>query len=341
MKTNKKITLGIASTIAVVTIPVTTAIACGSKKEKEHHRKGRGSADDNKNNKLISKEERKIRNEKMEAYKKQIAKFDDDKDKVIDSKAIKLVSLGDSVASGFTLLEGLSDKHRGYYDPQTKEVSGISYGSYLARAFQKQKVLGDFNNFSIAGSTTETLAGLVDPQYELSRQGKEKKMEIGFLVQGKEKERFKKVQQKIKDANLITISIGANDILGRIKLGGLSIPQLLKNPRGLDFSKGLDGFIDFGSEVKMKEEIEKAKLNLLHTIAKIKEMNSNAKIVLVGYPMPVAQLAPLLKMVETTDKNGVKQSIANKLMGMLASISSSISKQFKTIDFIDANVPNE
>ncbi|CAM9116436.1 GDSL-type esterase/lipase family protein [Mycoplasma todarodis] len=341
MRTNKKFVLGIASTVAVIAIPVTTAIACGSKEKESHHRRGRGKADPNASEKLISQEERNKRIKEIKKYEALIAKADDDKEKVIDSKKINLVSLGDSVASGFTLLEGLSDKHRGFYDPNTKKVSGISYGSYLARAFQEQNILGDFNNFAIAGSTTETLLNVVDPTYKLSKKGEAKKIELGFIVSPEEKERFKKAQKKIKEANLITISIGANDILGRLKLGGLSIMELMTNPQGLDFSKGLDNLIDFGSEEKMKEIIQGARLNLLHTIAKIKEVNPTAKIALVGYPMPVAQLGPLLQLVETTDEDGVTQSVANKLLGMLASVSSSISSKFKTIDFIDANVPEE
>ncbi|TCG11811.1 SGNH/GDSL hydrolase family protein [Mycoplasma todarodis] len=316
-KKTKQVSLGLLAAVSVTVVPIATIISCG-------------------NNKTISENQKM-----MKKYEEEILKHDDDSNKVIDSKGVNLVALGDSVASGYTLLEGITeDKHRGHYDKKTKKVSGISYSSYIARAFQEKNVLSDFDNFAIAGATTSTLAKQLDPKFELSEKEQGTQFQVDFLVDGKEKERFKTIHSKLQKANLVTISIGANDILGQITIGGQTIYDLLLDPSSLSFEGDLNKFIDFGDETKMEKIIEQARLNLIRSIAKIKEINPTTKIVLVGYPMPMNQLAPLLKMMKT-DKNGKTIEVAVELLRKLSSISTEISRKFKTVDYVDAYSTSE
>ncbi len=329
MKPNKKqLSLGLLTAITATVVPITTVISCGNNSEDIFS--------------IKLKEFQEKHSQEMSAYKSIIANNDNDTSKVIDSKNVNLVSLGDSVSSGFTLLEGYTDHHQGYYDQTSKQVSGISYGSYLARAFQKQSILGDFNNYGIAGATTSSLANQVDPNFKMSLEelGSKRRRDLILKPDAKTAARNLKLQDKLKAATLVTISIGANDILGNLKIAGKTLTQLMDNPTSISMSGGLDKLIDFGGESHMKYVIEKAKFNLMHTISKIKSLNPNAKIVLVGYPMPINQLGPLLRAVKM-DKDGERVSIASELLRMLSTISTDISKKFKTIDFIDTNVPTE
>ncbi len=313
----KKISLGLLAAVSVTVIPMATIISCGKSKPISE------------NQKIINK------------YEEEILKNDDDSKKIVDDKPINLVALGDSVASGYTLLEGvMEDKHRGHYDKKTKKVSGISYSSYMARAFQEKGILNDFDNFAIGGATTATLAKQLDPEFKLSDKEKGTQYQLDMLVKDEEIERFKTIHEKLKKANLVTVSIGANDILGQIEIGGRSIIQLLLTPGTLSFKGDLDKFIDFGEESKMNEIIEQARINLIRTIARIKKINPTAKIALVGYPMPMNQLAPLFKMMKS-EKSGKTIEVAVELLRKLSSISTEITKKFKTVDYVDAYSVNE
>ncbi|CAM9113491.1 GDSL-type esterase/lipase family protein [Mycoplasma marinum] len=322
-KTTKKIILGSVTMFTAIAAPIATVISCGDKKS-DIRKKGSSSF---------------LNTEARAKYAKDIAiikNADNDSNPIIDNDKVNIVSLGDSVAAGYTQLDGKD--HRGFMNSK-KEISGISYGSYLARAFKKHNKLADFNNFAIGGSTTTTLRNQVDPSYKLDSSSEGlRDVIISKLVNPipGEAKRFSTIQEKLKEANLITISIGANDILGHIKLGGLTISQILTQGIGnLKMTGGLSSLITYDKE-KIKTSIQKANQNLMATIAKIKEINPTAKISIIGYPMPITQLASILKLV--TDDEG--KPVVEKILGAVDGIGRDIARRFKTIDFIDGYIQN-
>lgn len=112
---------------------------------------------------------------------------------------------------------------------------GTGYTDMIAAALQSQGALSSFTKeFAVSGETsTQFLA-------KLQQEG---------------------VQAKVKNAELITISTGANDILNLVKSGNMNLENAQKM-------------------------LAQVKANLEGGIKKIKELNPNAKIYVFGYYFP-------------------------------------------------------
>ncbi|WP_420330499.1 SGNH/GDSL hydrolase family protein, partial [Mycoplasma marinum] len=306
-------------------MPIITVVSCGHKKDETIIRKPKYS-----NNQKVD-----LASLIREKNQKFIYENDDDSNPILDYKKIKIVSLGDSVSAGYSQLD--EKDHRGYSN--NGKISGISYGSYIARALNKNNKLSEFNNFGIGGATTDTLRSQLDPKYKLNGNSETRSNLINaklvFPEKG-EKERFTKIQEKLREADFVTISIGANDILYSLKIGGLTINEILaKGTDKINMSGGINSLITYDKK-EFNAAVKKAQNNLMAIISRIKSFNSKVKIVIVGYPMPITQLSSIIKIVR--DSDGC--SLAEKLLKTLDGIGGRIANQFNTVDFIDGYIEN-
>jgi lysophospholipase L1-like esterase len=169
--------------------------------------------------------------------------------KELDKDHFDYVALGDSLAAGKTPYGTGHDK--GYVD-------------YLVDRFEQSQYNVEFNNYGVSGyTTTDIINELYNPTNA-------------------------KLQKSIEEAELVTIDIGANDLLPVIRLDPRQAPAAL-------------------------ESIGK---NLFLILQRIDELNPNTKVYVMGYynPFPYlpeeqqAQLLPLLDALNETIETIAKQN---------------------------------
>ncbi len=177
-----------------------------------------------------------------------------------------VVALGDSLAFGV-----LADK-----------TIGEGYADYVALLLEEEDRLSSFNKgFSVPGYKTMDILNDFDLNVE--------KASVGYKHAQGEKST---ITEAIKAAEVITLSIGANDVLSHLKRN------------------------DDGSFTYNLLEVQKAMTqtaNNIHTIFKeIREINPNAQIIVMGYynPYPaLKQLALELNMLVNALDTAVKKVV--------------------------------
>lgn len=245
-----------------------------------------------KNPKIISRE----RTITIEGFKKKTNPEPNDPNKIYNTKSnnfidknskIKYLSIGDSISAGFT---GLLDQD---YHGSLKngKVNGMSFAAYLASLLNNEKGrLEEFDNFATSNATALEWLDLLGANYESTNplfKNSDSLYKTTFNRFGNLDEFKKLLIKKIKDANLMTMTIGANDFLRMIS----SLLQA-SNFNKLINELMLKGSLDQNTLIKFalyfinvaQEEIKARVLKLIETI---KEINPNANLSLVSYPTPI------------------------------------------------------
>ena len=161
---------------------------------------------------------------------------------------VDYLALGDSLAAGINEQNVLTE----------------GYADYLAQHLDEIGVLNSFNKgFAYPGYKT------VDVQSDLEK-NKEKPI-VAAVVDGKpiEKE-LVTIKEAIKQAELITLSIGANDVLANL-------------------NRNADGTFTFDI-AKVLASVEETTKNIAAIITALQQINPNVKIVLMGYYNPFPTL---------------------------------------------------
>lgn len=137
-----------------------------------------------------------------------------------------------------------------------------SYADYLVKRFEQSQYSVSYNNFGVSRYTSENLKN--------------------DILNNKE------IQDKIKNANLITIDIGANDLLAKLKT----------------------------DPTHVKDSLLAVANNLQIILQTIDSLNPNVKVLVMGYYNPFPhysqeQQASLLPLLEALNKTIEDRSIAN------------------------------
>ena len=161
------------------------------------------------------------------------------------------LALGDSLAAGMIHLGAMGD----------------GYADYLANSLSESELLLSFSKaFAENGYTAADV--LKDIEGNVTRE----------LADGQSI----KLHDAIAQANLITISAGANDVLGHISLDKET------------------GEIKFDAEA-IKQEIQQVGLNLMNVVTAIHKINPDAQIYLMGYYNPFPhmpeEIQPMLEQL--------------------------------------------
>lgn len=257
---------------------------------------------------------------------------------------IRYVALGDSITEGYNAF--LSFGYSGSFDKKSKIVTGTSWPSFLVRFIQKMDfdLIENFINFGLSGSRIEDWNYFLSTDttkytYESSKNKINFFHKLNNATNNPEKDRleklFKKFGQKnlkdfdfliksIKEANLITINIGANSIIPNIPIVDISKWVMDKNFLASDISN------------KVKEVIWNSKNELIILLKRIKQLNNKAAINLIGYILPFNPLfrsiSFFLKQGFELDKRGIIPFITKQLNLMLAEAALEVG-----INFIDVN----
>ena len=245
-----------------------------------------------KNSKIISRE----RTITIEGFKKKTNPEPNDPNKIYNTKSnnfidknskIKYLSIGDSISAGFT---GLLDQD---YHGSLKngKVNGMSFAAYLASLLNNEKGrLEEFDNFATSNATALEWLDLLGVNYESTKplfKNSDSLYKTTFNRFGNLDEFKKRLIKKIKEANLMTMTIGANDFLRMIS----SLLQA-SNFNKLINELMLKGSLDQNTLIKFALDFinvaqEEIKARVLKLIERIKEINPNVNLSLVSYPTPI------------------------------------------------------
>lgn len=285
----------------------------------------------------------------------------------VSQEPINYVAFGDSITAGFNAEYGYG--LGGFYHPQqSKQIYGLGYPSFLARYIQgfDAQGLASFNNFAISGSTTgnwlyllgvkelnnkpltneSTVSQRFDNQIITTTKHSAQDI-LNSFVSAAQKSVIPEVKTRltnyfgtsktnidtakfitdIKKANLITFTLGANDLFA----SGLfwkvfSVLAANKNEwNNLNHSLNL-----------VFKEITKYIQLILN---RLRELNPNAKIDAISYPMPLIRIANLINGFVQVP--GSKEKVANYLLnGLNDSIKNAVINFNQTTKFLPANYIN-
>ncbi|MHA0312029.1 SGNH/GDSL hydrolase family protein [Mesomycoplasma ovipneumoniae] len=153
-------------------------------------------------------------------------------------QTFKYLAIGDSVTAGFNQ-ETYRD-FQGKLNSQGGGVSGLSYPSFFAHYLQKlnKDSLVSYDNLAFSGATVKNWLNLINPTkypngkvadnpfVPKNNDQNTKFNDLSTVFGNFNKSSYPKLTQKIKSANLLTMTLGANDIfLVATKFGSLLSPE--------------------------------------------------------------------------------------------------------------------
>ncbi|WP_337903793.1 SGNH/GDSL hydrolase family protein [Mesomycoplasma ovipneumoniae] len=153
-------------------------------------------------------------------------------------QTFKYLAIGDSVTAGFNQ-ETYRD-FQGKLNSQGGGVSGLSYPSFFAHYLQKlnKDSLVSYDNLAFSGATVKNWLNLINPtKYPTGKVADNpfvpknndqntKFNDLSTVFGNFNKSSYPELTQKIKNANLLTMTLGANDIfLVATKFGSLLSPE--------------------------------------------------------------------------------------------------------------------
>ncbi|WP_027120592.1 SGNH/GDSL hydrolase family protein, partial [Mycoplasmopsis lipofaciens] len=204
--------------------------------------------------------------------------------------AIKYVALGDSISAGFQ-----GDMPKDYPGSFVdNKIEGLSFPAYLASFFQnaQENKLESFFNFAKSGSRFSDWNLLLNTNDFTSLTNEQRNILTNYfgndLLAAKQL-----IIDKLSQANLLTVTLGANDFL-TLTLNNLANAPLLDlinqlANSNLNYSLIVSLVNDFFNDV-----FENLKTRQIEFIKTIKSINSNLNINFIGYPMPIAFIAQLI-----------------------------------------------
>ncbi|MDW2907673.1 GDSL-type esterase/lipase family protein [Mesomycoplasma ovipneumoniae] len=256
-------------------------------------------------------------------------------------QTFKYLAIGDSVTAGFN--------QETYRDFQGKlgsggGVSGLSYPSFFAHYLQKlnKDSLVSYDNLAFSGATVKNWLNLINPtKYPTGKVADNpfvpknndqntKFNDLSTVFGNFNKSSYPELTQKIKNANLLTMTLGANDIfLVATKFGSLLSPETSGIKEELDKitvesapattqeTAPADPKKDAKKDSKKKEDLKpkiakyikneistkitEFKADLEKLLKELKEINPNLHINLLAYKLPNSLLVQVLSNLFAND----------------------------------------
>ncbi|WP_156935661.1 SGNH/GDSL hydrolase family protein [[Mycoplasma] anseris] len=212
---------------------------------------------------------------------------------------VKYVAIGDSFCTGLSSKFGFFANGK----LENGEITGLGYPSFLANLIKQNNKtnLISFDNLAMVSSHFQLWTALIQNDHnELKKYTNHfdilKQLDWNvknpfrnffsnyFKNWNIKKDDFLIIQQKIKEANLITINLGLDDILYNLPF------KYLKSLRRIEEKEEILNLI----ENDIKELIKTKKTEYLSLIKTIKFHNPNANLYLINYPYVVNYFASLI-----------------------------------------------
>ncbi|MXR10959.1 SGNH/GDSL hydrolase family protein [Mycoplasma hyopneumoniae] len=272
---------------------------------------------------------------------------------------VNYLALGDSLTAGFN-----EETYRDFQGTLDKDgnLSGQSYPAYFAYYLQKlnKNSLVSYDNLAISGTTTENWLYLLNPtKYPNGKMsdnplvtnysGNEKYNEIGSVFGDFNKDSYPGLVEKVKKANLLTMSVGANDPFLAIfnefkKWASIIKPKSEEAKKLLDPNERANFLAEKGMLLmaEVNKKIEEINTNLDNLIKELKALNPKLSINLIGYKLPNSGFIKILKYllytyakIETDFINEIPEKI-NKIIRETA-----IKNKVNYIDVYDKSIWND
>ncbi|WP_427902792.1 hypothetical protein [Metamycoplasma alkalescens] len=207
---------------------------------------------------------------------------------------VNYLAIGDDYAIGHNNTE--NSKNNNWFNKEKNEVYGVSYASYLANAIllvNDQKTnLATYENYGIANSKIKDWLFLLNnAKYSNQKQSFEQIQQLNKDLSLINTDlTSEKLVQAIQKANLLTISIGFNDIFKKHEILGLIFNQDEKIQERIE---------DFKN--KINQRIDNLKTYYANLIDEIKQINQEINISLTGF------LSPLLHTINLQGNNELNE----------------------------------
>lgn len=213
-----------------------------------------------------------------------------------DQHCYSYIALGDSIVAGIGLPDAVYQRNGRYYDV-SGNYQGYSKDCYVAR-------VADSLGLSRAQTANYGMPALMSSDLlELVRTGSCQSASINFSLPD--------LREELKHAQVITVEIGANDVLVPIMYGIASAmggPQVFEAL--LPMLEGDFRQMDASSFAALRENLDSLNITAQQRKAllqELKALNPNAQIVLVGYynPLPLlpAPANPFVKHFRTLSRS--------------------------------------
>lgn len=203
-------------------------------------------------------------------------------------KEIKYLAIGDSLTAGFNLDSGVD--LRGNLANQ--KVNGLSYPAFFAQFLQQinPNSLVTFDNLALSGTTVKNWLYLLEPENSTYSQYDKTFLKYANNIDKLTNSPYGKqiidifgdfdlasypaFINKIKEANILSFTLGANDLIQSFNFNYLASVEQSPTSKAL-----------IGKKIQsdLKEQLIQIKSNLIKLISKIKQINPNLKINLLGY----------------------------------------------------------
>ncbi|MDW2926470.1 SGNH/GDSL hydrolase family protein [Mesomycoplasma ovipneumoniae] len=252
---------------------------------------------------------------------------------------INYLSLGDSISAGFNW--DYSFDVRGMLD-ENNQVKGLSYPAFFANFIQKvnPNALKSFDNLALSWTTVTDWLYLLNPENEKYKNSDkthfrfnyhlDKKLNSPYGQQIREvfddfsATSFPKLHKKIQDSNLITLSLGANDLIESIDFRVIAKPmQKLATKAEASF--------EFMQNIELA--YQKIYRNLLALVENLRKINPKVQIVLVGYNSLTSNIVKFFEKL-LTNEIGLPENYANLAIKRLNSTIKQVAKVQK-VQYVD------
>ncbi|WP_306452878.1 SGNH/GDSL hydrolase family protein, partial [Mesomycoplasma ovipneumoniae] len=176
--------------------------------------------------------------DKIEHFNIPVTHSDQQTEKLLDQ--INYLSIGDSISAGFNW--DYSMDLRGNIGANNK-INGLSYPAFFASFIQKIKpnALKSFDNLALSWTTVSDWLYLLNPENEVYKHSDKTHFHFNYHLDQKldspygeqirevfgdfNSNSYPKLYQKIKDSNLLTLSLGANDLIESIDFRTIAKPM--------------------------------------------------------------------------------------------------------------------
>ncbi|MDW2909402.1 SGNH/GDSL hydrolase family protein [Mesomycoplasma ovipneumoniae] len=294
-------------------------------------------------------------------------------------QTFKYLAIGDSVTAGFN--------QETYRDFQGKlgsggGVTGLSYPSFFAHYLQKlnKDSLVSYDNLAFSGATVKNWLNLINPtKYPTGKvtdnpfvpknnDQNTKFNDLSTVFSNFNKSSYPELTQKIKNANLLTMTLGANDIfLVATKFGSLLSPETSGIKEELDkitvesapattqeTTTPADGKKDTKKKEDLKPKIAKYikneistkitefKADLENLLNELKTINPNLHINLLAYKLPNSLLVQVLSNLFANDFGLEKdyfQKVTTEINTAIRQTAQKVSVNY--VDPFDAEIWND
>ncbi|MDW2892790.1 SGNH/GDSL hydrolase family protein [Mesomycoplasma ovipneumoniae] len=252
---------------------------------------------------------------------------------------INYLSLGDSISAGFNW--DYSFDVRGMLD-ENNQVKGLSYPAFFANFIQKvnPNALKSFDNLALSWTTITDWLYLLNPENEKYKNSDKTHFRFNYHLDKKlnspygqqirdvfddfSATSFPKLHKKIQESNLITLSLGANDLIESIDFRVIAKPlQKLATKAEASF--------EFMQNIELT--YQKIYRNLLTLVENLRKINPNVRIVLVGYNSLTSNIVKFFEKL-LTNEIGLPENYANLAIKRLNSTIRQVARVQK-VQYVD------